>query len=103
MAKGRILQVKASEITVISQLNNDYISLTDMAVTFREGSKKTGKWITNKNKIEYLGVLGKINNPNFNYPEFGVIGQEAGLGNKLEMKYFLIFEAILLLIGFYLI
>ncbi len=26
----------------------------------------------------YLGVWEKINNPNFNYPEFGVIGQEAG-------------------------
>ncbi|MCK9437136.1 hypothetical protein SDC9_80844 [bioreactor metagenome] len=78
MAKGRILQVKAFEITVISQLNTDYISLTNMAVTFREGSKKTGKWITNNNNIEYLGVWGKINNPDFNYPEFGVTGQEAG-------------------------
>ncbi len=68
MAKGRILQVKAFEITVISQLNTDYISLTNMAVTFREGSKKTGKWITNNNNIEYLGVWGKINNPDFNYP-----------------------------------
>ncbi len=59
MAKGRILQVKAFEITVISQLNTDYISLTNMAVTFREGSKKTGKWITNNNNIEYLGVWGE--------------------------------------------
>lgn len=28
--------------------------------------------------MEYLGVWEKIKNPNFNYPEFGVIGQEAG-------------------------
>lgn len=28
--------------------------------------------------MEYLGVWEKINNQNFNYPEFGVIGQEAG-------------------------
>ena len=34
--------------------------------------------ITNKNTLEYLGVWEKINNPNFNYPEFGVIGHEAG-------------------------
>lgn len=78
MAKGRILQVKQSEITIISQQNTDYISLTDMTVTFREGSGLISKWITNKNTIEYLGVWERINNPNFNYPEFGVIGQEAG-------------------------
>ena len=78
MAKGRILQVKESEITVISQQNTDYISLTDMTVSFREGSGLIGKWITNKNTIEYLNVWERVNNPDFNYPEFGVIGQEAG-------------------------
>lgn len=29
--------------------------------------------------MEYIGVWEKINNPNFNYPEFGVITQEAGV------------------------
>jgi hypothetical protein len=43
-----------------------------------EGSGLIGKWITNKNTLEYLGVLEKINNSNFNYPEFGVIEKEAG-------------------------
>lgn len=60
MAKGRILQVKQSEITIISQQNTDYISLTDMTVTFREGSGLISKWITNKNTIEYLGVWERI-------------------------------------------
>ncbi|HON19811.1 MAG TPA: hypothetical protein PLW70_00545 [Bacteroidales bacterium] len=45
MTKGRTLQVKKSKITIISQQNTDYISL----------------W-------------KRINNPDFNYPEFGVIG-----------------------------
>lgn len=49
-----------------------------MTTTFKEGSGLIGKWITNKNTLEYLGIWEKINNPNFNYPEFGVIGQEAG-------------------------
>jgi len=49
-----------------------------MTVTFREGSGLIGKWITNKNTLEYLGVWERVNNPVFNYPEFGVIGQEAG-------------------------
>lgn len=78
MTKGRTLQVKESEITVISHRDIDYICLTDMAVSFREGSGLIGKWITNKNTLEYLGVWEKVNNPGFNYPEFGVIGQEAG-------------------------
>ncbi|WP_294669932.1 KilA-N domain-containing protein [uncultured Fluviicola sp.] len=78
MAKKRILNVNESSITVIHQKESDYISLTDMASSFREGSGLIGKWITNKNTLEYLGVWEKINNPDFNYPEFGVIGQEAG-------------------------
>jgi hypothetical protein len=78
MAKERTLQVKASAITVIYQKEADYISLTDMTTTFREGSGLIGKWITNKNTLEYLGVWERVNNPDFNYTEFGVIGQEAG-------------------------
>ncbi|MCS3556193.1 KilA domain-containing protein [Sphingobacterium sp. JUb20] len=49
-----------------------------MTSSFREGSGLIGKWISNKNTLEYLGIWEKINNSNFNYPEFGVIGQEAG-------------------------
>ncbi len=78
MAKGRILQVKESSITVIRQNETDYISLTDMTTTFKEGSGLIGKWITNKNTLEYLGVWEKINSTNFNYPEFVVIEQESG-------------------------
>jgi len=78
MAKSRTLSVNESTIAVIHQNETDYISLTDMTVSFREGSGLIGKWITNKNTLEYLGVWEKINNPNFNYPEFGVIEQEAG-------------------------
>jgi hypothetical protein len=85
MAKGRILQVKESSITVITQNETDFISLTDMTSTFNEGSGLIGKWITNKNTLEYLGVWENIKNPNFNYPEFGVINQEAGV-NRFIMS-----------------
>ena len=78
MAKNRILNVEQSEIKVIVKNNDDFISLTDMTSTFKEGSGLIGKWTTNKNTLEYLGVWEKINNPNFNYPEFGVIEREAG-------------------------
>ena len=56
MAKERLLQVKESSITVILQNETDYISLTDMTNGFNEGSGLIGKWMTNKNTLEYLGV-----------------------------------------------
>lgn len=68
MAKSRILQVNQSSITVDTHSETDYISLTNMTSTFKEGSGLIGKWVTNKNTLEYLGIWEKINNPNFNYP-----------------------------------
>ena len=85
MAKERVLKVNQSLISVIKQNETDYISLTDMTSTFKEGSSLIGKWITNKNTLEYLGVWEKINNQDFNYPEFEVIGQDAGT-NRFMMS-----------------
>lgn len=85
MEKGRILLVKQSTITVITENEIDFISLTDMTASFSEGSGLIGKWITNKNTLEYLGVWENIKNPNFNYPEFGVINREAGV-NRFIMS-----------------
>ncbi|MCU0321457.1 MAG: KilA-N domain-containing protein [Chitinophagaceae bacterium] len=85
MAKSRVIQVKELPITVVTENATDFISLTDMTSSFKEGSGLIGKWITNKNTLEYLGVWEKINNRNFNYPEFGVIGQEAGT-NRFMMS-----------------
>src|SRR5690625_8051467 len=52
---------------------------------FNEGSGLIGKWITNKNTLEYLGVWENLKNDNFNYPEFGVIKNEAGV-NRFVMS-----------------
>ena len=72
------LLVKNMEIRVLVKNEIDFICLTDMTTSFAEGSGLIGKWITNKNTIEYLGIWEKINNLTFNYPEFGVIEQSAG-------------------------
>ena len=85
MTKNKKIQVKGTEITVIELNETDYISLTDMTSSFNEGSGLIGKWMTNKNTLEYLGIWEKINNPDFNYPEFGVINQEAGI-NRFIMS-----------------
>jgi hypothetical protein len=85
MAKGKKITVQGTEITIIQILTSDFISLTDMTIGFKEGSGLIGKWITNKNTLEYLGIWEKINNPNFNYTEFGVIEQESGV-NRFIMS-----------------
>jgi hypothetical protein len=85
MPKNQKITVKGSEISVFAQNEIDFISLTDMSGGFKEGSSLIGKWITNKNTLEYLGTWEKIKNPNFNYPEFGVIEQDAGV-NRFIMS-----------------
>lgn len=73
MSKNKNIDVNGNQITILEQNEVDYISLTDMTGGFKEGSGLIGKWITNKNTLEYLGIWEKINNTDFNYPEFGVI------------------------------
>jgi hypothetical protein len=85
MKRSTKIYVKETTITVISQGNTDFISLTDMTTGFTEGSGLIGKWVTNKNTLEYLGIWEKINNVDFNYPEFGVIIQESGV-NRFIMS-----------------
>jgi hypothetical protein len=85
MAKNKNIDVNGNQISILVQNELDYISLTDMTGSFKEGSGLIGKWITNKNTIEYLGIWEKINNPDFNYPEFGVIEQESGV-NRFIMS-----------------
>lgn len=85
MAKSSKINVKGTEISFFSLQNIDFISLTDMTSSFMEGSGLIGKWITNKNTIEYLGIWEKINNPDFNYPEFVVIEKESGV-NRFIMS-----------------
>jgi hypothetical protein len=85
MANSNKIEVKGAKITVISEQKIDFISLTDMTSGFKEGSGLIGKWITNKNTLEYLGIWERINNSEFNYPEFGVIENESGV-NRFIMS-----------------
>lgn len=73
MVKTAIIKVNNTSIGVTSYNDNDFICLTDMTKNFEGGSKLIEKWMNNKNTIEFLGVWEKLNNPNFNSPEFGGI------------------------------
>jgi len=73
------IDVQGKEITIISNDEEDYISMTDMVRDIENGLALIEKWLRNKNTIEFLGIWEEIYNPSFNSPEFEGIKNEAGL------------------------
>ena len=86
MSKKETITVQGTEITIISDRNNDYISLTDM-LKAKDGDFFISDWLRNRNTVEFLGIWESIYNPNFNYGEFAIIRSQAGLNNyKISVK-----------------
>lgn len=78
------INVEGSEISIIAINDKDYISLTDMVRNIENGSALIEKWLRNKNTIEFLGIWEEMYNPNFNFPEFEGIKNEAGFNRFME-------------------
>jgi len=76
------INVKDTEITIISVEERDYISLTDMA-NAKEGESRAAdiikNWIRTRYTLEFLGTWEQINNPNFKVVEFDHFKMQAGL------------------------
>ena len=80
------IDVKGTEVTVVSVNDNDYISLTDM-VKAKDGDFFISDWLRNRNTVEFLGIWEKVHNPDFNYGEFAAIKSQAGLNSyKISVK-----------------
>ena len=77
--KTKKIDVQGSEITILANEEQDYISLTDMVRDIENGSALIEKWLRNKNSIEFLGIWEEIYNPDFNSLEFEGIKNQAGL------------------------
>ena len=70
----------------ITITRDDYISLTDM-LKAKDGDFFISDWLRNRNTVEYLGIWERIHNPDFNYGEFAIIRNQAGLNNyKISVK-----------------
>lgn len=80
MAQNKKITIQGTEISIISQKREDYISLTDMAKSQMQ-EVIIIKWLSLKNTIEYLGEWEALYNPDFNYTEFGTIKNSAGSNN----------------------
>jgi hypothetical protein len=80
MAKKEIITAQGTEIAVMTQGEDDYISLTDIA-RYKSAdypSDVLQNWMRNRSTVEFLGLWERIHNPDFNYLEFEVIDREAG-------------------------
>jgi len=82
MSKSKILNVKGSEISILSNGNNDFICLTDIAKTKESDSRAADiikNWIRNRSTIEFIGTWEQLYNPNFKVVKFDHFKMNAGL------------------------
>jgi hypothetical protein len=79
--KSKRIEVEGYEITIYPHLENEYISITDIA-RYKD-SKRTDyiiqNWMRNRSTIEFLGIWEKLNNPDFNPIEFDGFRKKSGL------------------------
>ena len=83
---GKSVEVKGIEISIMTLDDKDYISLTDM-LKAKDGDFFISDWLRNRNTVEFLGIWEQIHNPDFNYGEFAIIRNQAGLNRfKISVK-----------------
>ena len=79
-AKRTSIEVQGVAITIASQNNQDFISLTDIARyrNLQEPFAVINNWMRNRSTIEFLGLWEKLCNPSFKPLEFERFKNEAG-------------------------
>jgi hypothetical protein len=78
--KKSTIEVQGLAVTIISQSQNDYISITDIA-RHRDTERSDyilQNWLRNRSTIEFIGLWEQLRNPNFNSIEFDGIKNMAG-------------------------
>jgi hypothetical protein len=75
-----VIEVRGTAITILSQEQEDYISLTDIA-RYRNSQEPfavINNWMRGRSTIEFLGLWEKLSNPDFKPLEFERFRSEAG-------------------------
>lgn len=83
MTKNKTINVKGTEIVIISSPDNDYISLTDIA-RYKDTTLTDyiiQNWLRNRNTIELLGFWEMLYNSDFKPIEFDGFRKQAGLNS----------------------
>lgn len=82
------INVKDTEISITQINDEDYICITDM-LKAKDGDFFVTDWLRNRNTLEYIGTWESVYNPDFNYDEFALITNRAGLNSfKISVKEF---------------
>ena len=85
-SKKSTINVQGTAITVVSQQDDDFMSLTDM-LKAKDGDFFISHWLRNRNTVEFLGIWERVHNPSFNYGEFATIRNQVGLNSyKISVK-----------------
>lgn len=75
------IRVQNVDVSIMATDNDDFISLTDMALGKGDESRAADvikTWMRSKNTIEYLGAWEQLYNPNFKVVEFDHFRNSAG-------------------------
>ncbi|MFZ2338907.1 MAG: KilA-N domain-containing protein [Bacteroidales bacterium] len=88
--KKSTINVQGSAITILSQKEDDFICLTDMAKKFG-GDDLIHNWMRNRNTLEFLGIWELIHNPAFKSVEFDTFKKNT---ESIEKMRFLIISRI---------
>jgi hypothetical protein len=78
--KKSIINVQGLAVSIISQSQEDYISITDIA-RHRDSERSDyilQNWLRNRSTIEFIGLWEQLRNPHFNSIEFDGIKSMAG-------------------------
>jgi len=78
--KNITIEVQGTAIAIVSQKDEDYISLTDIAKyrNKQEPFAIINNWMRSRSTIEFLGLWEKLSNPDFKPLEFERFRNEAG-------------------------
>jgi KilA-N domain len=82
MSKSKVINVNGSDISVLSNGNDDYICITDIAKTKESDSRAADiikNWIRNRSTLEFIGTWEQLYNPKFKVVEFDHFKMNAGL------------------------
>lgn len=77
------IEVRGTEVGVLSEQGQDYICLTDIArYKNPDGTDDLIRnWLRNRNTVEFLGIWEELHNPDFNPVEFDGIRMQSGLNS----------------------
>jgi hypothetical protein len=77
------IEVRGTEVGVVTEHGQDYICLTDIA-RYKDAERTDyliSNWLRNRNTVEFLGIWEQLHNPDFNPIEFDGIRNQTGLNS----------------------